>query len=58
MLAIFCGCSCIAKATLCAAASETSKVSISILMKRCEIILGQFLADENDLGTFAVYFYS
>ncbi|XP_021311537.1 protein MON2 homolog isoform X3 [Sorghum bicolor] len=43
-------CSSIAKTTLCAAASETSKVSISILMKRCEIILGQFLADENDLG--------
>jgi len=21
-------------------------------MKRCEVILGQFLADENDLGTF------
>uniref|UniRef100_A0A0E0JPA4 Protein MON2 homolog n=1 Tax=Oryza punctata TaxID=4537 RepID=A0A0E0JPA4_ORYPU len=30
--------------------SETSKVSISVLTKRCEIILGQFLADENDLG--------
>lgn len=43
-------CSCIGNATLCAAASETSKVSISILMKRCEVILGQFLADENDLG--------
>nr|XP_034597637.1 protein MON2 homolog isoform X2 [Setaria viridis] len=43
-------CSCIAKASTCAAASETSKVSISILMKRCEVILGQFLADENDQG--------
>lgn len=49
-VAIFCGCSCIAKASSHAAASETSKVSISILMKRCEVILGQFLADENDLG--------
>ncbi|KAF8766177.1 hypothetical protein HU200_007680 [Digitaria exilis] len=43
-------CSCIAKASSPAAASETSKVSISILLKRCEVILGQFLADENDLG--------
>jgi len=43
-------CSCIAKASLCAAASEASKVMIPILMKRCEVILGQFLADENDLG--------
>ncbi|XP_039808761.1 protein MON2 homolog isoform X2 [Panicum virgatum] len=43
-------CSCIAKASLCAAASEASKVTIPILMKRCEVILGQFLADENDLG--------
>nr|CAB3474415.1 unnamed protein product [Digitaria exilis] len=41
---------CIAKASSPAAASETSKVSISILLKRCEVILGQFLADENDLG--------
>nr|CAB3478457.1 unnamed protein product [Digitaria exilis] len=40
---------CIAKASSPAAASETSKVSISILLKRCEVILGQFLADENDL---------
>ncbi|CAL4973786.1 unnamed protein product [Urochloa decumbens] len=43
-------CSCIANASSRAAVSETSKVSISILMKRCEVILGQFLADENDLG--------
>ncbi|RLN22029.1 hypothetical protein C2845_PM07G24560 [Panicum miliaceum] len=48
--AIFCGCSCIVKASSCAAASEASKVSIPILMKRCEVVLGQFLADENDLG--------
>ncbi|OAY78947.1 Protein MON [Ananas comosus] len=30
--------------------SEVSKVSIIILMRRCEIILNQFLTDENDLG--------
>ncbi|XP_072952390.1 uncharacterized protein [Typha angustifolia] len=30
--------------------SEVSKVSIVILMRRCEIILNQFLTDENVLG--------
>ncbi|VAH80557.1 unnamed protein product [Triticum turgidum subsp. durum] len=43
-------CSCISKTSSYPAVSETSKVSISILTKRCEVILGQFLADENDLG--------
>lgn len=43
-------CSCTSKTSSCAIASETSKVSITILTKRCEVILGQFLADENDLG--------
>ncbi|VAH64537.1 unnamed protein product [Triticum turgidum subsp. durum] len=43
-------CSCISKTSSHPAVSETSKVSISILTKRCEVILGQFLADENDLG--------
>uniref|UniRef100_A0A453FMD3 Mon2 C-terminal domain-containing protein n=1 Tax=Aegilops tauschii subsp. strangulata TaxID=200361 RepID=A0A453FMD3_AEGTS len=43
-------CSCILKTSSYPAVSETSKVSISILTKRCEVILGQFLADENDLG--------
>ncbi|EMS56673.1 Protein MON2-like protein [Triticum urartu] len=41
---------CISKTSSHPAVSETSKVSISILTKRCEVILGQFLADENDLG--------
>ncbi|KAK3162088.1 hypothetical protein QOZ80_1BG0085230 [Eleusine coracana subsp. coracana] len=43
-------CSCTTKASSLATASQTSKVSVSILTKRCEVILGQFLADENDLG--------
>ncbi|CAM0883431.1 unnamed protein product [Alopecurus aequalis] len=43
-------CSCTSKTGSYPAVSETSKVSISILTKRCETILGQFLADENDLG--------
>ncbi|EEC71558.1 hypothetical protein OsI_03914 [Oryza sativa Indica Group] len=43
-------CCCTSGTSLCATVSETSKVSISVLTKRCEIILGQFLADENDLG--------
>ncbi|KAL5227929.1 hypothetical protein ABZP36_016194 [Zizania latifolia] len=43
-------CSCTLGTSLCTTVSETSKVSITILTKRCEIILGQFLADENDLG--------
>jgi len=30
---------------------------IPILMKRCEVILGQFLADENDLGMFKIHIY-
>ncbi|EHA8586981.1 protein MON2 [Cocos nucifera] len=30
--------------------SEVSKVSIDILMRRCEIVLNQFLDDENHLG--------
>ncbi|KAJ0982542.1 hypothetical protein J5N97_010797 [Dioscorea zingiberensis] len=30
--------------------SEVSKVSIPVLMRRCECILEQFLTDENDLG--------
>lgn len=30
--------------------TEVSKVSLPILMKRCEFILNQFLKDENDLG--------
>uniref|UniRef100_A0A0A9E2J4 Mon2 C-terminal domain-containing protein n=1 Tax=Arundo donax TaxID=35708 RepID=A0A0A9E2J4_ARUDO len=47
---IFSLCSCTVKAGTCATVSETSSVSVSILMKRCEVILGQFLADENDLG--------
>ncbi|XP_014754709.1 protein MON2 homolog isoform X3 [Brachypodium distachyon] len=47
---LFSLCSCPLKTSLCSPVSETSKVSISILTKRCEVILGQFLADENDLG--------
>ena len=31
--------------------SEVSKISIMMLMTRCEDILNRFLADENDLGT-------
>ncbi|TVU34939.1 hypothetical protein EJB05_16797 [Eragrostis curvula] len=42
--------SCTAKASSQATVSQTSNVSVSILMMRCEVILGQFLADENDLG--------
>jgi hypothetical protein len=45
-------CSCTSKTSSYLEVSETSKVSISILTKRCEAILGQFLADENDLGIF------
>lgn len=30
--------------------SEVSKISIMILMTRCEYILKKFLTDENDLG--------
>ncbi|XP_015699269.1 protein MON2 homolog isoform X1 [Oryza brachyantha] len=43
-------CCCTKGPSLCATVSETSKVSSSVLTKRCEIILGQFLTDENDLG--------
>ncbi|XP_051226815.1 uncharacterized protein [Lolium perenne] len=43
-------CSCTLKTSSYLAVSETSRASISILTKRCETILGQFLADENDLG--------
>lgn len=52
MLTCSYNCSCISKTSSYPAVSETSKVSISILTKRCEVILGQFLADENDLGIF------
>jgi hypothetical protein len=45
-------CSCTLKTSSYLAVSETSRASISILTKRCETILGQFLADENDLGIF------
>ena len=40
--------------------SEVSKVSILVLMKRCESIFKQFLTDENDLGNpgnFHTFFY-
>lgn len=32
--------------------SEVSQIAISILLRRCEIILEKFLTDENDLGNF------
>lgn len=47
---MFSVCSSTSKTSSYPAVSETSKVSISILTKRCEAVLGQFLADENDLG--------
>lgn len=32
--------------------SEVSKISIMVLMTRCEYILKRFLIDENDLGVY------
>lgn len=32
--------------------SEVSKISITVLMTRCEYILKRFLTDENDLGAY------
>lgn len=35
--------------------SEVSKISIMILMMRCEYIVKRFLADEIDLGVYTIY---
>ncbi|KAJ4816243.1 ARM repeat superfamily protein [Rhynchospora pubera] len=43
-------CSCTSVGSWPPSRSEVSKVSIIILMKRCEVILNQFLKDENALG--------
>ena len=37
--------------------TEISKISVVILMTRCEYILKKYLSDEKELGAYHIYIY-